>query len=151
MWLKRKNKINFINVKPNRLWSLLGFIFLKLLFKKIGNKTEFHTAEHFFSNHQKNLNCPKINPKKTNKTWYNGIIIINIIGKYKAYGILSLWIPIYSKTGRDKYAEVEPVMAKTIKIITSWKLLVMFQRSFSFFIYILGVNPPNCCLLVSWK
>ena len=70
----------------------------------------------FFSKAQKNLNWPKRNPIKTNRTWYSGKIISNRAGvcqKPKS----SFRIPNQKHTGFDSQAEAEPVIAKTIKII----------------------------------
>lgn len=89
----------------------------------------------FFSNAQKNLNWPKRNPISTNKTWYSGKIIINRAGvcqKPKS----SFRIPNQIHTGFDNHADVEPVIAKTINIIVSWKLDSMPQRFFNAFIFI---------------
>lgn len=89
----------------------------------------------FFSNAQKNLNWPKRKPINTNKTWYSGKIISNLTGvcqKPKS----SFMIPSQKQTGFDNHADVEPVIAKTINIIVSWKLDSIPQRFFNAFIFI---------------
>lgn len=73
----------------------------------------------FFSNAQKNLNCPDIKPKVTSNTWYIGKIRIKYNGQYSQGDITSLVNPIQASTGLDKYADVDPVTAKTINITTN--------------------------------
>lgn len=58
---------------------------------------------------------------ETNSTWYNGKIKISRIG-VKKNPKSSLVIPSHIHTGFETIAEAEPVIAKTIKIIVSWKL-----------------------------
>ena len=57
----------------------------------------------------------------TKSTWYNGNIKRSRIG-VKKKPKLSLVIPSHTQTGLEAIAEAEPVIAKTIKIIVSWKL-----------------------------
>jgi len=72
----------------------------------------------FFSNAQKNLNCPNKKPIATNSTWYNGKINSNRTGVNQKPKSLFV-IPIQKQTGFDNQAEAEPVMAKTINMIVS--------------------------------
>lgn len=53
-------------------------------------------------------------------------------GPQKLSGKLDWSIPTQSKKGLATYTEEDPVIAKTINIITSWKLEVTPQRSFNF-------------------
>jgi len=48
----------------------------------------------------------------------------------------SFKIPSHIQTGFDIHAEVEPVIAKTINMIVSWKLDSIPQRFFNAFIFI---------------
>ena len=57
----------------------------------------------------------------TKSTWYNGNIKSSRIG-VKKNPKSSLVIPSHIHTGFEAIAEAEPVIAKTIKIIVSWKL-----------------------------
>lgn len=49
-------------------------------------------------------------------------------------GEVSRYIPKNSQTGAANFAADEPVIAKTSKIIISWKLESIPQRSFNLFI-----------------
>ena len=69
----------------------------------------------------------------TKRTWYNGNIKISRIGVKKNPNP-SLLIPNQTQKGSDAIAEAEPVIAKTIKMIVSWRLVSTPQRSFNFFI-----------------
>lgn len=57
----------------------------------------------------------------TKRTWYNGKIRISRMG-VKKNPKSSLEIPSQIQTGFETIADAEPVIAKTIKIIVSWKL-----------------------------
>lgn len=57
----------------------------------------------------------------TKSTWYNGNIRMSRIGVNKNPKS-SLVIPNQIQTGFETIAEAEPVIAKTIKIMVSWKL-----------------------------
>ncbi len=89
----------------------------------------------FFSKAQKKLNCPKRNPIRTKSTWYIGKIKINRTG-VNQYPKSSFVIPNQKQNGFDSHAEAEPVIAKTINMIMSWKLVSIPQRCFSLFIFI---------------
>ena len=89
----------------------------------------------FFSNFQKKANWPKRNPMLTKSTWYNGNIRMSRIGVNKNPKS-SLVIPSQRQTGFETIAEAEPVIAKTIKIIVSWKLDSTPHRCFNFPIWI---------------
>ena len=69
----------------------------------------------------------------TKSTWYNGNIRMSRIGVNKNPKS-ALVIPNQRQTGFETIAEAEPVIAKTIKIMVSWKLDCTPQRSFNFFI-----------------
>ena len=58
---------------------------------------------------------------ETNSTWYKGNIKSSRIG-VKKNPKSSLVIPSHTHTGFETIAEAEPVIAKTIKMIHSWKL-----------------------------
>ena len=85
----------------------------------------------FFSNAQKNLNSPKTKPITTKSTWYIGKIKISRIGVNHSPKS-SLVMPNPKQNGLESQAEAEPVRAKTIKIIVSWKLDAIPPRCFSF-------------------
>jgi hypothetical protein len=68
-------------------------------------------------------------------TWYSGNIRISRIG-VKKNPKSSLVIPSQMQTGFETIAEAEPVIAKTIKIMVSWKLDSTPHRCFNFSIWI---------------
>lgn len=82
----------------------------------------------FFSNVQKNLNWPNKKPIATKRTWYIGKIKSNLTG-VNQNPKSSLVIPSKKQNGLDSQADVDPVIAKTTKIIVSWKLDRIPQRS----------------------
>ena len=55
-------------------------------------------------------------------------------GQYNHPEISPLTIPIHDKMGFDKYADVDPVMAKTTRMTKACQLDVMFQRCLKFVI-----------------
>jgi hypothetical protein len=86
----------------------------------------------FFSKAQKEFELAERNPINTNKTWYSGKIISNLVGVCNQVFFQNT----QPKTNWFyKYADVEPVTAKTINIITSWKLDSMPQRFFNAFAF----------------
>ena len=89
----------------------------------------------FFSNFQKKANWPKRNPMLIKRTWYSGNIRISRIG-VKKNPKSSLVIPSQMQTGFETIADAEPVIAKTIKIMVSWKLDWTPHRCFNFSIWI---------------
>lgn len=89
----------------------------------------------FFSKAQKNLNCPNRNPIDTKSTWYIGKIKSSRTG-VNQYPKSSFVIPSHKQNGFDNHADADPVIAKTINIIVSCKLVLTPQRCFSLFIFI---------------
>lgn len=70
----------------------------------------------FFSNSQKNLNCPNSHPTKTNMHWYMGNIKRIRAVQYIAPWVLFSPSPIHSTKGPASFPERLPVMAKTMKM-----------------------------------
>ena len=64
-----------------------------------------------------------------------GKIKSNLTG-VNQYPKSSFVIPSQKQKGFESHAEADPVIAKTINIIVSWKLVSMPQRFFSLFILI---------------
>ncbi len=100
----------------------------------------------FFSNAQKNLNCPNIKPIQTSSTWYIGNINIKRTGIIK-YPKESFVIPSHVQNGLDNQADADPVIAKTIRIIMNWKFVSIPQRCLSLFIFI--YNEYKCSEIIS--
>ena len=57
-------------------------------------------------------------------------------------------IPNQKQNGFDNHAEAEPVIAKTINMIVSWKFVSIPQRCFSLFIFI--YNDYKYSNIIEW-
>lgn len=87
-----------------------------------------------FANGKKNFDCPKSHPKTISINGYNGKTKTSIIIVYKNQCVLSFVIPNNPIKKYEILAEREPLIAKTIKMMKSWKFEVIPQRCLSLFI-----------------
>ena len=71
----------------------------------------------FFSNSQKNLNSKKIAATISNIGWYTIVTIIISRGQNRNQSRFSELIPRNSLNGEEIIVEVDPVIAKTMKIL----------------------------------